>query len=111
MAFVAVCPSAVFSVDAVAVALNVRATFDEPAAGTLTVTVSAGLANEASRTTSENVTEAPAAGAVKVGDTAVELDSVTPGPAVCVQAYVNGLPSGSLLPDPVKVTVDPVDTD
>ena len=111
MAFAAVCPSALFWVDAVAVALNVRATFDEPAAGTVTVTVSGVLLNEASRTTNENVTDAPAAGAVNVGDTAVELDNVTAGPAVCVHAYVNESPSGSLLADPDNVTVDPADTD
>ena len=43
-------------------------------------------------------------GAVNVGDTAVALDSVTFGPAVCVHAKVNASPSGSDEPDPSSVT-------
>ena len=100
-----------FCVEAVAVAPSVRATLAAPAAGTETVTVSATLLNEPSETTNENVTDDPAAGAVNVGDTAVALDNVTAGPDVCVHAYVNVFPSGSLLPDPDNVTVDPADTD
>jgi hypothetical protein len=50
------------------------------------VTVSGLLANDASRAINENVNDVAAAGAVNVGDTAVELDKVTAGPAVCVHA-------------------------
>ena len=92
-------------------ALSVRATFADPAGDTVIVTVSGALLNAPSRTTNENVTDEPAAGAVNVGDTTVALDNVTAGPDVCVHAYVNESPSGSLLPDPDNVTVAPADTD
>ena len=49
-------------------------------------------------------------GAVKVGDAAVVLLSVTVGPAVCVQAWLRLSPSGSELPEPSSVTVVPSST-
>jgi hypothetical protein len=57
---------------------------EDPEAGTVTVTESGELFNEPSRTTNENVTEFPAAGAVNVGDAAVVLDNVTAAPDVRV---------------------------
>src|SRR4051812_41835896 len=67
-------------------------------ADTVIVTVEAVLTRVASRTTRLNVSVAAVAGDVKVGLDAVVLDSVTVGPAVCVQAYVMASPFGSLEP-------------
>ena len=54
-------------------------------AATAMVTESAWLLNAPSRTTNENVTDDPAAGAVNVGDADVVLDNVTWGPEVRAQ--------------------------
>ena len=50
---------------------------------------------------------APILGAIKVGCWAAALDKATAGPAVCLQAKVTRVPSGSEDPEPSRVTRTP----
>src|SRR5690349_1984225 len=82
---------------------------------TVTFTCAGAELALASVTTSEKVSSAGAdpdgtVGAVKLGLGTVALESVTVGPAVCVQAKVNGSPAGSVLPLPSSVTKAPEGT-
>ena len=54
-----------------------------------------------------SVVFANSSGAVNVGEVALVLLSVTPGPAVCVHVYVSPWPSGSDEPAAVSVTPAP----
>ena len=47
---------------------------------------------------------------MNVGLATDALDNVTAGPAVCTHENVTASPSGSLLPEPSRVTTAPVDT-
>ena len=74
----------------------------------VTVSVSDSVPSE---TVSLNTNVVGLAGAVKVGDDAVELDRVTVVPEVWVHEYDIVSPSMSEEPVPFRVTVSPVDTD
>jgi hypothetical protein len=75
-------PVEVFCEDAVAVATNATFVSVPTGAATVIVTVEGALDCEPFDTTSEKVSEAGPAGAVKVGFTIVVLDNVTAEPAV-----------------------------
>src|SRR3989442_11959511 len=76
---------------------------------TVTVVVAAALVTRPSLTVTEKVRRVVVVtcGAVKSGEAAVALLSVTAGPPVCVQAYVRGSPSGSVLPAALITTESP----
>ena len=80
------------------------------ASTTVIVTLLGTLSRRPSLTINSNTSAAPAGptcGATKVAVTVDGSDNAAAGPLTWRQRYVNGSPSGSLLPDPSSVTSAP----